>query len=329
MPRPKIDAIEAVGQDSFLDVVTNIVGILIILVMVVGVRAKNSGPAESIEQVAADPPELVALAAKSADLERDVLELDQQAAVVAREFQFRSLERDRLGVALAAAEHEIAARRSKLAASEQERVDRLTRLSLAKDELARLEQETAAALQRRPAPREVKTYFTPISKTVHGKELHFQLSGGRVAFIPIEDLFDLAKDETRSRMSDINEISDRVMTVGPTRGFEMRYTVDMIADRQRGQLSIRSKEWQVVPVLRNLGEPTGQALSENSEFRRLLSRYRPEEVTVTLWTYPDSFADFRTLHDELHRLGYPTAGRPLPEGFPIGGSPHGSKSAAQ
>ena len=41
MPRPKPEDTSSAGQDSFLDVVTNIVGILIILVMVVGARVQQ------------------------------------------------------------------------------------------------------------------------------------------------------------------------------------------------------------------------------------------------------------------------------------------------
>jgi hypothetical protein len=43
MARPKPEEISSAGQDSFLDVVTNIVGILIILVMVVGGRVGQIG----------------------------------------------------------------------------------------------------------------------------------------------------------------------------------------------------------------------------------------------------------------------------------------------
>ena len=50
---------------------------------------------------------------------------------------------------------------------------------------------------------------------------------------------------------------------------------------------------------------------------------------MTLWTYPDSFEMYRDLKTELYKLGYPTAGRPLPAGEPIAGSPSGSKSSAQ
>jgi hypothetical protein len=52
-------------------------------------------------------------------------------------------------------------------------------------------------------------------------------------------------------------------------------------------------------------------------------------VTVTFWTYPDSFAAYRKLRELLYERGYTVAGRPLPMGQPISGSPYGSKTAAQ
>jgi hypothetical protein len=85
----------------------------------------------------------------------------------------------------------------------------------------------------------------------------------------------------------------------------------------------------LVPVSEPLGEPLAAALQSNSEFRTLLAGYDPNRTTVTVWVYPDSFQDFRTLKAELYRLGYLTAGRPLPAGRPIGGSPEGTRSAAE
>ena len=72
-----------------------------------------------------------------------------------------------------------------------------------------------------------------------------------------------------------------------------------------------------------------QALADGSQFRRVLSGFRPSKTTITIWTYPDSFAEFRRLKQQLYQLGFPTAARPLPDGVPIGGSPHGTKSAAE
>jgi hypothetical protein len=70
-------------------------------------------------------------------------------------------------------------------------------------------------------------------------------------------------------------------------------------------------------------------MQNNSEFRRVLAGADPKTTTVTLWTYADSFSEFGKLKKMLYELGYATAARPLPPGQPIGGSPDGSKSAAQ
>ena len=69
----------------------------------------------------------------------------------------------------------------------------------------------------------------------------------------------------------------------------------------------------------NLGQPVAQALAPTSEFRSRLAALKPQGTTVTIWVYPDSFDDFRTIKAELFKLGYLTAGRPLPDGHPIGG----------
>jgi hypothetical protein len=331
MRRPVADESNAIGSDSFLDVVTNIVGILIILVMVVGMRAKNAPPVEAADQASprSIDPQIEALAAQAADVHRDIYQLHQQATSVEQELALQEAGRNQLAVIVAAAEQEIDERKAKLDSAKREQVEQQLQMksALAELDLVRGQIEQAAAV--RPRSVEIKTYATPISKTVFGKEIHFQLAGGRIAYIPIEELFELARDETRRNMTRVAELTNRVMTVGPKQGFEMHYTVDVTVHERQGQMTIGSKEWQVIPVQSPLGESIDEALGSDSNFRHMLARGSPKDATITLWTYPDSFPEYRVLNDELHRLGYASAGRPLPKGFPIGGSPHGSKSAAQ
>ena len=72
------------------------------------------------------------------------------------------------------------------------------------------------------------------------------------------------------------------------------------------------------------------ALKPTSEFRRRLAAHDPSQTTATIWVYPDSFTEFRTVKDELYRLGYAAAARPLPPGRNVAASSdHGSHSAAQ
>jgi hypothetical protein len=327
------EATEAVGSDSFLDVVTNIVGILIILVMVVGMRSKNAPVELELEPQAQAASSLNAeierLASQTTGVEGHIQQLHRQAQVVAQELQLRDMERTQLGVAVATAEQELAQRRGQLDADRRQQLDLQAHAAGAQAELDRIEKATEQAAAAKGPTVEVRAFYTPLSKTVFGNEIHFQLLGGRVAYIPIEELFELAKQETRSQMNRFTELTQRVFTVGPKQGFEMRYTIDVSIDPRQGQVAVRSKEWQVVPMQPKLGESVHEAMADSSQFRQMLSRHRAGDTTVTLWTYPDSFAEYRALNEELHRLGYVTAGRPLPAGFPIGGSPHGSKSAAQ
>ncbi len=60
--------------------------------------------------------------------------------------------------------------------------------------------------------------------------------------------------------------------------------------------------------------------------RTILAGFDPNQATVTVWVYPDSFEQFRVLKEELYKLGYLTASRPMPEGQPISGSPQGTRS---
>jgi hypothetical protein len=82
-------------------------------------------------------------------------------------------------------------------------------------------------------------------------------------------------------------------------------------------------------VSSQLGEPIDAALKPGSNFRRSLEMLSPRTYTITVWSYPDSFGEFRKLQQDLYALGYSVAARPLPEGAPIGASPHGTKSSAE
>lgn len=74
------------AQDSFLDVVTNIVGILIILVMVIGARVQSlslSSEAVASPAMTATVEELTSLAQEATSVEHELAELETQMATLA------------------------------------------------------------------------------------------------------------------------------------------------------------------------------------------------------------------------------------------------------
>ena len=138
----------------------------------------------------------------------------------------------------------------------------------------------------------------------------------------------MVKAQTQRKGAGIANLQNRIETVGPVQGFSLDYVIEARVDQARGQVLIRSREWVVRPMQENLGETPAEAIRPGSKFLRVMANITPE-TAVTLWCYPDSFEAFRAVREELHRRGLPTAGRPLPEGAPIGGSADGSKSVVQ
>ena len=77
-----------VGNDSFLDIVANIVGILIILIVVAGVRVSRAPVTEGSEVVESsttelelvDPPPVIDRSDDVARLSQDVTRLEQEVA---------------------------------------------------------------------------------------------------------------------------------------------------------------------------------------------------------------------------------------------------------
>jgi hypothetical protein len=329
----------ALGHNSFLDVVTNMVGILIILVMVLGNTIKNApvtvAPDARIESVSG---ELQSSQAAEAAIRRDVMQTAEMVASVEHTLDTRLAERSVLATRVTEAQHAIEDTRKSLGGSARQEFDADRAVAAAKSELTEVQRAllTTASeappveLQHYPTEDEGHNGATPISRQVDGEEINFQLRGGLIAAVPIHEL--LEKVFADFRRSDFSFSGDRKSgRMGPVDGFLLTYELRRADDTlPNGRVITKvHQRYEFLQVVPKLGETIDEALAAGSQFRMALGRTRPQQTVVTLWTYPDSFSQFRRLKAELYRLGYPIAGRPLPEGVPISSSDRGSKSAAE
>jgi len=319
MPRAARRNADAPGHDSFLDIVANMVGILIILVMVVGVRVKNAPVVTAIAaETEPDDSELITDLGTERSLRGDIANVQQQVRVMVFRAAAQQQRRDALGVALAAAEEAIESRRQELGAKAQRDFDLQRQLSELQLYLEQLRQQQVHFEAQKSAPTVVESYPTPISRTVDEYEVHFQLRAGRVARVPLKELRELAIVDARIKANQMSGSPEIAGTLGPEAGFHVRY-----------RCSRQYESYEFIPVSRDLGETLDEALAEGSAFRRALASFHPDRSTLTIWTYPDSFAAYRRLKKEAYLLGYPTAARLLQHGELIGASSHGNKSVAQ
>jgi hypothetical protein len=326
---------EAVNADSFLDIVASVVSIMIIMVLMTGLKIKRSPVVVSPSgDMAQSRKALASDLSSEQTLRRDIVKTTVNTEVVQREIARRKQERDVLAVAVneLAERAQSADQQLSTATVEDPAVTRrLSEGRLRIDELERLR----AAVETAPAEAiQIESYPTPLSRPVAGREIHIQLRGGRVTAIPLEPLIEQFKSEAERNVQRLRDQAEMTDTVGPEGGFRLRYTlerVDVHPDRPGGAggAYVRLRRWTLIPVADDLGETVDEALRPDSQFRQVLADRRVRGATVTLWTYPDSFDAFRRIKKELYLAGFPVAGRPLPEGMPISGSPEGSKSASE
>jgi hypothetical protein len=327
---------EPIGQDSFLDIVANLVGILIILVILIGARAKGAWVEAAIHQAAESESGGAPLPPTSRAVEANIHELDAQAASLEQMIEIRRLERERVHTLLTAAERQIEEDRQRLGDEEQRKYDAQRALLASRAELdeidrARRSLENAAAQKVEV----IEHTPTPLAQTVFTREVHFRLQGGRLVYVPWNELLARFQADAPQQVWKLQDADEIVETIGPIAGFQAKYSLrrgQYVVETRGGPVVQTGVEFQGIVVESlsdDLGEPLDRALQPQSQFRSNLGGLNPDDVTITVWVYPDSFHQFRTLKAELTKLGFAAAARPLPEGFPIGGAPSGTRSAAQ
>lgn len=371
------------SSNSFLDVICNVVGILIVLIVIAGVRTRApiirpnvppvvtapalGSPEEippavdevpSAEPIAApdlamtEPDPTPPLVEPEPELEPLVLpdlapppEMVNQARQL--DAELAALRRDQASIAEALKAHHrqqndlterlqnvrdlLAERQDALSAEQRQSSERKEDLRLAKQTLARLMAQLKAVEEQAPPVEALKHHITPISRVVSGKEKHYRLDKNRVAEVPIEVLITKLKDQIDRRKDWLTRNRSHQGQVGPFAGFSMSYLVQIESLNgidQYGGYRVSVAQWEIVPESDLKGETEQVALSPGSRFYESLLGAEPE-TTLTFWVYPDSFPIYRRLQAFAHEQGFPVAGRPLPKGIPIAGSPAGTKSASQ
>lgn len=325
------------GQDAFLDIVANLVGILIILVVLVGAHARSSAsnPPEPevglIEKVTAAD-----LAADQAASRMDVLVKDNeeievlidQEHAVAR--QLTDVRHRRL-VALEELKQQLAVKQSELDAQDQAILQQQSETIALERQLKQLTDTAAAVSSLKTNTSDAKTidhYPNPIASTVFSQEVHFRLSGGKLVYVPMDELVNKMKQDWQLIAESKTEFNSARDTIGPIGNFRLQYELESSAARTRRR--IRFKRFVLYPVVDSAGEPTEVALSNPaSHWNAVLKNLNPVQTTVSIWVYPDSYHDHALVKKWLYENHYKMASWPLEFGRLISGGPDGLKTSAQ
>ena len=337
---------EIPGQDAFLDVLTNMVGIIILLVVVMGLRSSRAASTALVQQ---DPTLAAAVAAQTAAKDklqstcRDAVRTQNeyrhllgQVVDARRATLFREQERSYLATFVAAFEQEVNDRRASLSADQQRDFDLRRQLADAQAKLNELSGEQAALLSQPVQAEVLESRPTPIVHRHDGKELFLQLSEGHVAVIPLADLLEEYKQHVTENLWRLKDQDSLSGTVGPIGGYRMRYLVrkraiqsQTVAGYEQRGTAIETVKWELLPIVTPLGEPVDQAVAPNSELFQQLKNFPPSATIIAIGVYPDSLRELHRLKRTLQDAGYGIAEKLMAAGEVYGFSPHGQAVYAQ
>jgi hypothetical protein len=325
----------AVGDDSFLDTIANLVGVLIILVVIMGTKTQQAAKEYGEKQRREAAAQIEKPATEMVSIRKSVAEQEQRLARHELELDYRKQERLALLRKIGELEEELKKKLDESSEDVRERVENESEIAKLTKQLEDLKNAQSHGEEEEEAPIALQHLPTPMAKTVFGQEMHLRMANGRVSVIPWDRLVEQLKQTAplaarRGMNRDFIEDS-----LGPMEGYMMKFRLvnskGMVqAGGRVGMGSIVELErFELEVVEPNIGESIQEALSPGSRLRIELAGRQPRETVITVWVYPDSFEEFRLLKEALFEEGFLTAARPLPDGVLIGASPRGSRSTAQ
>lgn len=336
--------------DSFLDVVANVVGIIIRLILVVWVGARSYTSIQMLAKPKAKP-QAAAIALPADPLEAELAQQRQELA----QLQARLLEQLRQVDQVRSAQKQTQGKLTEVLSLEQvleldenivertksEKVQDARTAELSLEDVRRRREkllEEIRATEKLPPLKQMLHYRTPISKPVTTEEYFFECRQGRVSFLDIGTMLEEVSRVMSGKAQALRTRWQVTDVTAPVGAFRLRFTVE----RERGSLDslidggpggsgnfqYGVSEWVLEPLVADRGETLAEAMGEGSQFRQVADSLDASAV-VTFWVYPDSFDIYRKLRDYLYERDVVVAGRPLTHDAAIAATRHGSISRGQ
>ena len=356
MARDRIHEEEA-SQDSFLDVVANVVGVLIILVMLVGMQATRSVVADKADSPAEDSVEVEdtreenllstsefeVLAEQVKEAKRELFNSREQVVDLAQKVtnashQASSQQRQRMELALhrSLIEQDIERRRKELDEEAQNQFDVQRALLQSQIKLEQLNEERVTLASLPEEVEEIESVPTPLAKVVDGPSIHLRVRNGLVSIVPVERLVEELKLRLPSIQRRAQSSARLIETVGPLEGYRLKFELEKRLRMPTGGATVGSRPVSelayvltYLPVSEDVGENIEAALVPGAKLHDYLLSHRRGSTPVDIWLYTDSFDKYSMLKKKLWEMGFAISTRPLKEGQHIMQSPLGTKSAAQ
>lgn len=331
---------ESPGGDSFLDIVANIVGILVLLVVVVGVRAgrqvffAEAAPAADVESLDTLRDRLKQATFEARSAAEDAHGLRDKLHAAAAETSRRDQDRQEATLYVTKLRAELDEAERSLAEGDRRSLEAHNAISQAQLTLDRLSREEIS-LASAAAETEVETISVSPAPIVDGKAdvvIGFRLKGDRLCYLPIDEL--QAQLQSRIKPPAITDPTKAIRTecsVGPIEGFVANATIRWGVQVHGARIGLAMSPERIVvrEATTVRGETVDAAFAPGGYLASRLELLDPKTYVVQLFTYPDSFERLPEVEAKLREQGFRVAVSPKSQNGPLVFAPHGRKAVTQ
>lgn len=316
--------------DSLLDTMTNVVGILVIVLVVTQLGVRDA--VNRISYSDAVDPEVLAAKQQEADaaererkekeLLRDSTRQKDQQEVRGKlgkiHLELTNLEADLVGLKTSRQTKEADAKAAeedaqKLLDEQEKAVQALKRqIAAAEAVVAKLEAQLEDTPQREVRPPEIVQLPNPRSAPEGAQPITFYCRKGRIAFL------DAAEAQNRAVRWTMLKIAQRRLG-NPAKGVECEklfadFNRERFRDRQYNfdwKLEARGRYPYLVYIEReNFGETADEIKQPRSDFRELIARFNPRAHYVQFLVWSDSFDEYMAARQIVSEAGFPAGWQP-------------------
>ncbi len=350
---------ETPGGDSFLDIVANIVGILVLLVVVVGALAGRhallpieAAPGEEIESMVSLRERFAEAMRESQASQHECRELSEAFLATKALIQRREIERNQGVHYVTKLRSELDEARKSLDAKDRKKHEVQNAIAQAQITLDELTEQSIALASVQPNHEVELIAATPtpiVKRHVHRTHI-FRLKNNCLTYAPLYEFMALAKPSLATNRKYIrsNRVYPDQRSLGPIEGFvavvNERYMYETppqeitrirVSDAVTTLRSHRSGFKYQVDQLRIDSTPScndppwEESLDVGGSAWLKLSDLNPEKDIVEIAVYEDSFESAQPVIQRFKNLGFQVAKRFLRSENLIGVSPNGTASLIQ
>lgn len=173
-------------------------------------------------------------------------------------------------------------------------------------------------------PKTTVTIQTPLSSPTKKESLWFEIKDNKVIYLNLRQVREKELELT-GNLPNCNKPANGVDSAASLSNYQS-CLLSVLGRQSNFKTSTNNYEVQAVddgvsllfkPIFEEVGETSNQLTAADSQFKKVLSQYKPNQDYLVFIVRPDSFETFRNARKQAWDAGYEVGWEPQPQNTPI------------